>query len=292
MQTLDVCSGDSDSHCAMLQLCLASPSHAELLPAPLLPTYLLERIRIQLGDMVKICNLPLDPNRLQVWRNIETGAEVRLYGQCVVGEWVLHPGLKVNIDASPGICASQIADKRLGALCHRLATVGTFGRGRRDLNDTYVTVSLVTRMERMHLQAFSELITYNAHIACQHHQHIEPTELYAELVRYPDPLAFLRSESVALKLGAIRKEDLQNASALPPIGKTTTPLFTHCPISHGTIGLRNASTLNLQRWHDARWRRSSALKYVSRSRQPHKQWQSIDLHRAHGNEPIWEKRHG
>jgi hypothetical protein len=273
----------------MLQLCLANPSDAELLPAPRPPTDLLERIRIQPGDMVTICNLPLGPNRLQVWRNLETGAEVRLYGQCDTGEWILHPGLKVNIDASRGICASQRANKRLGALCRRLATVGNFGRGRRDLNDTYVAATPLTRMERMYLQALGELITYHAHIACQHYQHTEPTDLYAELVKYPDPLHFLRNESIALKLGAMQKEDLRNASTLPPFGKTTTPLTKHCPISQEAIRLRNASTLNLQRQHDVRRRRSSALKQMIRSRQPYKQWQSIDLQRAHGDEPLLEK---
>jgi LemA protein len=65
------------------------------------------------------------------------------------------------------------------------------------------------------LQRLGEVISYNAEVAHCRHLYLEPANLYAQLARYPDPLEFLRRESLAHELDALRQSDLRRALALP-----------------------------------------------------------------------------
>ena len=200
----------------MLQLRLANPAPSELFTSPSPPTGLLERIPAQPGNKVTICNLPLEPNRLQLWRLLVNGVEVRLYDQSFTEERILHPRLIVTIDSSAGLSTSQIVDISLGGVYRRWALVGAFGRSGRMISDLFAHSLALTHIQRVHLQTLGELITYNANIADPCYRCIEPAALYAALSKYQDPLNFFESEPVASELEAMRKDDLQNALALQP----------------------------------------------------------------------------
>ena len=243
----------------MLQLPVANPARAELLTATCLPADFLESIAVRPGNMVANPNLPLVPNRPQLWQFLKNGAEGRLYDQSVTEDWILRPRIKVNVDASPRMFTSSTADERLGGPSRRMALVAAFGFHRKDLSDTYVPAMSQTRMERIHLRDLGELFTDNAHHTDTRRRCIEPAELCSYFAKYQDPLHFLQSESIALKLKA-RRNDSQNALALPPIGKTTMSVLTSCLMFHGAIGPRIASILSLLRRHRSKRTHSSARK--------------------------------
>ena len=212
----DVCNGDADGLCAVVQWRLHEPAAATLVTGLKREIALLERVPARAGDEVLVCDLSLERNRAALLEVLGRGAHVRYFDHHASGEVPTHPGLDAHIDLASGVCTSMLVDRYLDGRFRAWAVVGAYGDNLRDAAERLAAgIGLVAR-ERERLRLLGEAINYNAYGDDEADVHIAPARLYAILARYRDPLQMLDRETVAHDIDALRRADLATARAQGP----------------------------------------------------------------------------
>ncbi len=215
-QRFDVCNGDADGLCAVVQWRLHEPSAATLVTGLKREIALLERVPAQAGDEVLVCDLSLDRNRDALVRLLDRGVRVRYFDHHAAGEVPDHPGLEAHIDLASGVCTSMLVDRSLRGRFRAWAVVGAFGDNLRSAAERLATEIGLDPGERERLRRLGEAINYNAYGDDERDVHIAPARLYPLLARYRDPLEFLEREPVAHEIDALRRADLARAMEQAP----------------------------------------------------------------------------
>ena len=83
-----VFNGDADGLCAVHQLLLDNPVRTELVTGLKRDIRLLERIKAQAGERVKVLDISLNSNRAALMQLLEAGVAVDMYGE---GRQAHHP---------------------------------------------------------------------------------------------------------------------------------------------------------------------------------------------------------
>lgn len=213
---IDVCNGDADGLCSVVQWRLHEPQAACLVTGLKRDIALLERVRAAGGDRLLVCDVSMRRNLLPLKRLLAAGVAVRYFDHHEVDEIPSHPLLDAHIDVASDICTSLLVDRYLGGRFRAWAVVGAFGDNLRGVAEGLATGLGLSFTDRRRLQLLGEAINYNAYGESEQDLHISPGQLYEKLVRFPDPLAFLESDSVGYALDAMRQADLRQAEALPP----------------------------------------------------------------------------
>lgn len=213
---IDVCNGDADGLCSVVQWRLHEPQASCLVTGLKRDIELLDRVQAVEGDKLLVCDLSMRRNLLPLMRLLATGVSVRYFDHHKVDEIPAHPLLEAHIDVASDTCTSLLVDRYLGGRFRSWAVVGAFGD-----NLTGVAEGLAVNLglsfnDRRRLQSLGESINYNAYGDSEQDVHISPRHLYEKLVRYPDPLNFLEREAIGGELDALRQDDLRRAQALPP----------------------------------------------------------------------------
>ena len=215
-RSVDVCNGDADGLCSLLQWRLHEPRISTLVAGLRRDVGLLARVHARSGDEVLVCDLPMDCNRSALRRLLDCGATVQYFDHHVADEVTRHPRLRATVDFSRGVCTSLLVDRVLGGRYRGWAVVGAYGK-----NLTTVANGLALGMglgaqARVRLRQLGELISYNACGVDEADATIAPAHLYEVLSRYSDPLDCLEAETVVQDLDVARQEDLSHAFALAP----------------------------------------------------------------------------
>ena len=92
MNRFDVCNGDADGLCAVVQWRLAHPAPATLITGLKRDIELLQQVQAAPGDEVLVCDLSMQRNLPALQRVLQQGARVR---------WFDH-------HVAQGYCASQV----------------------------------------------------------------------------------------------------------------------------------------------------------------------------------------
>lgn len=215
-QRFDVCNGDADGLCAVVQWRLHEPSAATLVTGLKREIALLERVPAQAGDEVLVCDLSLDRNRDALVRLLDRGVRVRYFDHHAAGEVPDHPGLEAHIDLASGVCTSMLVDRSLRGRFRAWAVVGAFGDNLRSAAERLATEIGLDPGERERLRRLGEAINYNAYGDDERDVHIAPARLYPLLARYRDPREFIEREPVAHEIDALRRADLARAMGQAP----------------------------------------------------------------------------
>jgi hypothetical protein len=213
---IDVCNGDADGLCAVVQWRLHAPQPACLITGLKRDIGLLERVQAVAGDELLVCDVSLRRNRLALLRLLQAGVSVRYFDHHAPGDVPRHPLLQAHIDVAGDTCTSLLVDRYLGGRFRAWAVVGAFGDNLSAVADGLAADMGLSLEDRLRLQTLGEAINYNAYGDSEQDVLCAPARLYARLVRYPDPLAFLAHEPVAAELAARRQGDLQQAQGLAP----------------------------------------------------------------------------
>lgn len=213
---IDVCNGDADGLCALVQWRLQAPQIAHLVTGLKRDIALLERVQAMAGDALLVCDISMRRNRVPLMRLLEAGVSVRYFDHHAVDDMPVHPLLDAHIDVASDTCTSLLVDRYLEGRFRAWAVVGAFGDNLTAVAESLaVSMGLSTQGHRR-LQMLGEAINYNAYGDSEDDVHIAPAALYERMVRYPDPLVFLERESIGQTLDALRQDDLKQALALPP----------------------------------------------------------------------------
>ena len=216
VRRFDVCNGDADGLCAVVQWRLHQPADAVLVTGLKREIELLERVPASAGDEVLVCDLSMQRNRTALLRLLERGARVRYFDHHAVDEVPRHPALEAHIDLASGVCTSALVDRHLGGRFRAWAVVGAFGDNLGALALRLAAQIGLPADACERLRRLGEAINYNAYGDDEHDVHIAPARLYPLLARYRDPLVFLAHESVAAEIDALRRDDLAQAMRQRP----------------------------------------------------------------------------
>jgi hypothetical protein len=239
MRHFDVCNGDADGLCAVLQWRLAAPRPATLVTGLKRDIELLERVPAAAGDEVLVCDLSMQRNRVALLRLLGQGVRVRYFDHHAVDEIPSHSCLQAHIDTDGAVCTSLLVDRHLGGRFRAWALVGAYGDNLAHVADALAEGMGLDAHTRRRLRLLGEAINYNAYGDVASDQHIAPQRLYAALLGHADPLAFLHHESIGAELDALRRADLQLALALPALragAHATALLLPDAPWSRRVIG--------------------------------------------------------
>ena len=215
MRRFDVCNGDADGLCAVLQWRLAHPAPATLVTGLKRELALLQTVPAEAGDEVLVCDLSMQRNHAALLRLLEAGVSVRYVDHHKVDQVPTHAALQACIDIDARVCTSLLMDRLLDGRFRPWALVGAYGDNLGAVADALATGLGLDEHERRQLRQLGEGINYNAYGDDASDQHIAPQPLYARLARHAHPLELLRHDSIGSELDALRRTDLQQALAQP-----------------------------------------------------------------------------
>ncbi|HJU84708.1 MAG TPA: hypothetical protein VJ600_10890 [Holophagaceae bacterium] len=213
---IDVCHGDADGLCAVLQWRLADPRPAALVTGLKRDIGLLDRVEAGRGDEVLVCDLSMRRNGKALARLLGAGARVRWFDHHEVDEVPVHPGLEAHLDTSSETCASLLVDRHLQGAFRAWALVGAYGDNLIHVADRLAAAAGLGAEDGRRLRVLGEAINYNAYGEKEEVVLISPADLYETLARYRDPLEMIEQESIAWDLETLRQEDFRHATAWPP----------------------------------------------------------------------------
>lgn len=216
MRRFDVCNGDADGLCAVLQWRLHEPAPATLVTGLKREIALLDRVDADAGDELLVCDLSMQRNRSALLRALERGARVRYFDHHAVADAPTHPNLETHIDVSPDVCTSLLMDRHLGGAFRLWALVGAYGDNLVALADAQARRDGLDAPGRERLRALGEAINYNAYGETGEDVAIAPAALYRIMERYPDPRALVAREPIVQQLDVLRRSDLEQALAVAP----------------------------------------------------------------------------
>ena len=212
----DVCNGDADGLCAVVQWRLNDPQEARLITGLKRDIELLERVQAVRGDTLLVCDISMQRNLQPLLRLLSLGVSVRYFDHHQVDELPVHPLLASHLDFAGNTCTSLLMNQHLGGKFQGWALVGAYGDNLAGVADDLAVAMGLSLDERQRLKSLGEAINYNAYGDTTRDVFIRPEHLYEKLVSYADPLHFLASEPVAQELQVLKTKDLNHAQAVAP----------------------------------------------------------------------------
>ena len=216
MRSIDVCNGDADGLCAVLQWRLHEPAQATLVTGLKRDIALLDRVQAHPGDEVLVCDISMQRNRAALVRLLEDGARVRYFDHHAAPDRPTHPNLETHIEVGAAVCTSLLMDRHLGGGFRPWALVGAYGDNLTEVADALAEAAGLDAGSRDRLRMLGEAINYNAYGEDVNDVHISPADLYRIMARYSDPRNLIAQEPVVGELDALRRADLESGATLAP----------------------------------------------------------------------------
>lgn len=213
-QCFDVCNGDADGLCAVVQWRLEDTRPAELVTGLKRELALLARVvEVQAGDQVNVFDLSMQRNRADLLRLLDQGVHVRYFDHHASEGLPSHPGLESHVDEASDVCTSLLVDAHLGGAHRAWALVGAYGDNMASVADRLASGTGFEPGDRAGLRRLGELINYNAYGDDERDVCIPPRLLYPLMARYADPRDMMAHEPIVEDIDAMRRSDLRQAAA-------------------------------------------------------------------------------
>jgi len=216
MRRFDVCNGDADGLCAVLQWRLHEPAETTLVTGLKRDIALLQRVPGDAADEVLVCDLSMQRNHAALLALLEAGVTVHYFDHHAAGDVPHHDKLMAHLDAGSEVCTSLLMDRHLGGRSHAWALVGAYGDDLVPVADRMAAAAGFDAAQRAGLRRLGQAINYNAYGEEEADVAIAPERLYRIMARWSDPLAMLAHEPVVDALDGQRQSDLREALALAP----------------------------------------------------------------------------
>ena len=193
MADFDLFNGDADGIFSLIQLRQRDPRpDAERVTGVKRDIKLFGRIadRVKPGDRVTALDISMAKNTAPLTRVLETGAEVFYCDHHQTGDVPDSDRLTVLTSDARETCTAFLIDGYLRGTGSAWAVCGAYGDNFGGLAERIAKArGLDVPMGR--LRELGELVNYNAYGLSLDDLHFDPGVLYATLLDYPDPVAFL-----------------------------------------------------------------------------------------------------
>ena len=228
MADFDLFNGDADGIFSLLQLRQIEPRpQAELVTGVKRNTELFKRIadRASAGDRVCALDIGMSRNTPALRRVLDAGAQVFFCDHHATGDIPQSEHLTFVTEDARGICTAYLIDQFSDGKKAGWAVCGAYGENFQDLAGRIAAERKIT-FPLNQLRELGELVNYNAYGSTVEDLHFHPSELYAILLAYPDPMAFLEDGPEALEIlragyrsdwdiaGQAREIDISNAGQI------------------------------------------------------------------------------
>jgi hypothetical protein len=213
----DVCNGDADGLCALLQWRLQYPQPATLITGLKREIALLANVQAQAGDEVNVFDLSMQRNQAALLKLLADGVRVRYFDHHNTGDVPAHALLQAHIDLGRDTCTSLLVDAALGGRWRGWALVGAYGDNLASVADPLAAAGGWSLADCQALRRLGELINYNAYGETAADVCIASARLYQLMVAYPDPRDMLQAERIIDALQAQRDTDLLHTQAIVPL---------------------------------------------------------------------------
>ena len=233
----DVCNGDADGLCSVVQWRLHAPASATLVTGLKREIELLSRVDAGAGDEVLVCDVSMQRNRSELLRLLDRGARVRYFDHHAANDAPVHPLLEVHLTLDPHCCTSLLMDRHLNGEFRNWALVGAYGDNLSEVADALAAP--LCAHDRTRLRQFGEALNYNAYGDDESDVWMRPARLYETLIRYRDPLDLIASENLVQDLVSARRADLNEAAGHAPCWedeRASVTLLPDAPWSRRVIG--------------------------------------------------------
>ena len=272
LRSIDVCNGDADGLCAVVQWRLCRPGAATLITGLKREIELLARVQAEPGDEVLVCDISMQRNAAALARLLAQGARVRYFDHHGAACGPAHPNLETHVDLDPKVCTSLLMDRHLGGAFRAWALVGAYGDNLVSVADALATQTGIGEHERARLRMLGVAINYNAYGESLHDVHIDPAQLYRIMVRHADPLALIDTEPIVAELDRARRADLAQAYSIAPVrdcARAAVRVLPDAPWSRRVMGsLAHELASNHPRQAQAVLRRRATGQFVVSVRAP------------------------
>ncbi|NLS12667.1 DHH family phosphoesterase [Vibrio sp. SM6] len=227
----DVFNGDADGITALLQLRLAEPKETRLITGVKRDIALLKRVEsdIKMPHFAKE-NVSVTALDISMEKNIDAlqyllneGVDVFYCDHHRTGSMPqsLHLSTLINLD--PEICTSLLINAYLSGQYPLWAIVGAFGDNLWQRAETLANTLTLNSEEITYLKELGTLINYNGYGTTLGDLHIDPAELFRQLLEYVDPFALKHDlESPFYLLRAGYAKDIALARTQVPIFENDT----------------------------------------------------------------------
>jgi hypothetical protein len=233
----DVCNGDADGLCAVVQWRLHAPAQATLVTGLKRDIELLQRVDAGAGDEVLVCDVSMQRNLAALQRLLDRGARVRYFDHHAAGNPPEHPLLELHLNFDHRCCSSLLMDAHLNGEYRNWALVGAYGDNLGEVADALP--ARLDALDRTRLREFGEALNYNAYGEDEGDVRIHPARLYETLIRFRNPLDLLATEKIAEDLMEARRADLDEAAGQAPLWQNDQArvlLLPDAPWSRRVIG--------------------------------------------------------
>jgi len=240
----DVCNGDADGLCAVVQWRLQTPGPAELVTGLKRDIALLGRVQAQAGDEVDVFDVSMQRNRGDLLRLLGSGVRVRYFDHHAAGGIPVHPQLEAHIDEASEVCTSLLVDRHLGGAYRAWALVGIYGDNLGAVADRLALDAGLEPGDCAGLRRLGELINYNAYGEDERDVCIAPRLLLSLMAPYADPRDMLAHEPVVEEIDAMRRNDLRQAADAAAFWQGRRAACTCCPTRRGAVACSAAWPTN------------------------------------------------
>ena len=200
MSNIDVFNGDADGICALLQLQLNSPRSSELVTGIKRDINLLDKVKVNPGDVVTALDISLDKNRDGLLRLLDDGAEVFYADHHFAGEIPDHSNLTALINTDANTCTCLIIDEYLKGNYREWAVTGAFGDNLFQSARNAASKLKLSDGQMGELQKLGTYINYNGYGQSIDDLHFKPDDLFRSLQAYASPFDFIADKSSAFEL--------------------------------------------------------------------------------------------
>lgn len=195
----DVFNGDADGICALVQLRLADPRDSVLITGVKRDIDLLKRVDAELHDSVTVLDVSLDKNRVALDGLLARGVNVFYVDHHQATDIPEDDRLTALIDTDANVCTSLLVDRYLGQRFTAWAVTAAFGD---NLNDSAMMAAqpLLLNSEQIgQLKQLGVCINYNGYGSSIDDLHVNPIDLYRELVAFQTPFDFIAEKPLIFR---------------------------------------------------------------------------------------------
>ncbi|MGR5261108.1 DHH family phosphoesterase [Vibrio astriarenae] len=215
----DVFNGDADGIIALLQLRLADPKESVLVTGVKRDIKLLDQLTDKTDvDSVTVLDISMEKNQAPLTVLLEKKTQVFYCDHHRTGDIPENDNLSSLIDLDAETCTSLLINNHLNGKYSKWAVAGAFGDNLLVSAEKLAQEVGLNNEDIEFLKELGTLINYNGYGASLDDLHLEPTELFKQLLDYSCPL-MLREDrnSPYYSLKAGYEADYANVSALQPI---------------------------------------------------------------------------
>lgn len=218
MPSVDVFNGDADGICALVQLRLHTPRpDARLVTGVKRDTCLLDRLIGVVDSEITVLDISLDRNREDLERLLAAGNHILYIDHHYSGALPDSSGLDARIDPSPHVCTALLVDRMLAGQFSSWAITGAFGDNLNEVASTHAEETGLDADAIRRLHEVGLLLNYNGYGSSLSDLFVHPADLFAEALRFADPLVFYRDSKLLDKIRRGYHDDMQRVADLQPM---------------------------------------------------------------------------